>query len=72
MADLINFMVSAAHQGVLIGQYNYGVCLLSGCGVSMNRREASKCFQLIADQGFANTQYCYTLCLLNGHNVPMN
>jgi TPR repeat protein len=62
----------AANRVSVTGQYSYGVCLLNGSGISMNRLEASEYFNLTADQGFINTQYSYALCLLNGYGVFMN
>jgi TPR repeat protein len=62
----------AADQGDAAAQFNYGLCLPTGEGVSMNWSESAKDFRLAADQGHADAQFKYGNCLATGEGVSMD
>ena len=59
----------AADEGVAEAQFNYGLCLKNGKGVSRNLKEAARYFLMAADQEHARAQFNYGVCLENGQGV---
>jgi TPR repeat protein len=59
----------AADQGYAKAQYDYGVCLATGEGVSTNLKESIRFFKLSADQGLKETRHRYACCLRFGCGV---
>jgi TPR repeat protein len=59
----------AADQGDAEAQFNYGLRLQNGEGVSKDLKGAADYFKLAADQSFAEAQYNYGVCLQNGEGV---
>ena len=49
----------SADQGNHYGQYDYGVCLFQGKGVSQNFEEAARCLKMSAAQGNADAKQLY-------------
>jgi TPR repeat protein len=62
----------AADQGDVQGQFNHGIFLKNGEGISRNFIEAAKYFKMSADQGHAGAQFHYGNCLYHGEGVPTN
>ena len=58
-----------ADDGVAEAQFNYGLCLKNGKGVSRNLKEAARYFMMAADQGHPRAQFNYGVCLDNGEGV---
>ena len=59
----------AAEQGNADAQYNIGLCLYNGDGVSQDYKEAIRWFRKAAGQGCADAQYKLGCCYDNGFGV---
>jgi TPR repeat protein len=55
-----------------MAEFNYGMRLLNGDGVSLDLAEAAKYFKLAADQNVARAQFQYTVCLQKGCGAPVD
>jgi len=62
----------AAEQGDASAQFNMGVMLANGQGVTKNEVEAVKYYRLAADQGYAGAQLNLGFMLANGQGVVKN
>jgi hypothetical protein len=62
----------SADQGDAAAQFNYGVMLFWGDGISMNKSLAAHYFKLSADQGIAAAQFNYGFMLSRGDGISMN
>ena len=47
----------AADQGVLMAQYNLGLCYQNGTGVAQDYEQAVRLYTPLAKRGFASAQY---------------
>jgi TPR repeat protein len=72
MRNAAYYLKLAADQGIAAAQFNYGMCLQDGEGVSIDMRNAAYYFKLAADQGYAAAQYNYGICLQNGKGVSID
>jgi TPR repeat protein len=66
LPEIALFLRLEVGQGNAEAQYNYGICLCDGRGVSVNHIEASRYFKLSADQ------FDYGICLRDGRGVSVN
>jgi TPR repeat protein len=62
----------AADQNHARAQFNYGICLANGRGVSVDLIGAAKYYKLAADQNHALAQCNYGVCLANGRGVSVD
>jgi TPR repeat protein len=62
----------AADEANAVVQYNYGICLQNGKGVSIDFEGAAHYLKLAADQGIAVAQFNYRLCLWNAEGVSID
>ena len=61
-----------ADQGDAEAQFNYGLCLHYGSGVSVDVVSAARYFKLAADQGHVEAQFNYGCCLDAGSGVSVD
>jgi TPR repeat protein len=67
----IRYFKLSADQGNADGQSSYGLCLVSGIGVPMDKSLGAHYLRLSADQGHPDDQVIYGM-YLNGEGDPMN
>jgi TPR repeat protein len=60
-----------ADQGNADGQFHYGVFLMTGDGIPMDKSFAAHYSKLAADQGMAKAQFNYGVLLEDGDGIPM-
>jgi TPR repeat protein len=59
----------AADQGIADAQFNYGICLTKGEGVSKDLQGAAYYFKLAADQEIAFAQFNSEMSLHDGQDI---
>ncbi|MDR1597901.1 MAG: sel1 repeat family protein [Holosporales bacterium] len=70
--DAAVYFRRSADNGDVYGQFNYGSCLASGRGVTIDPERAAYYFKRSADQGYSTAQCNYGVCLRYGIGVPIN
>lgn len=68
-AEAVKWWRKAAEQGYPGAQYNLGVCLYFGEGISQNFSEAVKWYRKAAEQRHPGAQYCLGVCYYYGNGV---
>jgi TPR repeat protein len=58
--------------GVTQAQYNSGLLLYHGEGVTANKSRAARSFKLSAEEGYGQAQYNYGLSLCQSEGTAMN
>jgi len=67
--EAVKWYRKAAEQNLAEAQYNLGVCLYAGAGVTKDQVEAVKWYRKAAEQNFAKAQFNLNVCYYNGEGV---
>lgn len=70
--EAFKYYKMAADQGHAAAQYNCGISLVNGEGISENKIEAFRYFQLAANQGYVDAQHSCGVMLYNGEGIDVN